>query len=342
MRQPLTLLLRSALVALLLTTCTLPALAGDPSELPDGTDIKGAADHPLIQRFDGSSIRYYQKKAFDEVVIGLSSAGNEKPKTKMVEGPRTTIVYVMPKDVSTLEALRGYQAELEKLGEVTVLFKGVNSGAREELGAGNKFMNLVYGDVPGASRWMSWNPELRYSAFKVALPQGPLFVSIYAGSNTGTGDTDGRTVPVGRVGVRLDIVEPKAMAARMVTVEATEMAAEIKKNGSVSLYGILFDTGKADLKPDSVPALEQIAKLMAADTKLRLFVVGHTDTVGGFESNRDLSQRRAKAVVAALVSQHKADATRLQSFGASFIAPVASNAAEAGRAKNRRVELVAY
>ena len=81
---------------------------------------------------------------------------------------------------------------------------------------------------------------------------------------------------------------------------------------------------------------------MAADPKLKLLVVGHTDTVGAFEANRDLSQRRAKAVVAALVSQHKVDAARLQSFGASFAAPVASNAAEPGRAKNRRVELVSF
>ncbi|MEO6226860.1 MAG: OmpA family protein [Thermomonas sp.] len=334
---------RIASLCLCLAFLAPAARAADPSELPDGTDIKGAADHPLIQRFDGSSIRYYQKKAFDEMVIGLSSAQADKPKTTTAEGPRTTLVYVMPKDVSTLEALRGYQNELAKLGKVTVLFKGVYSEGREELDNGiNQFMNMVYGDVAGASSWMRWNPEYRYSAFKVALPEGNLYLSIYAGLNTGNGSADFSTVPKGRVGVRLDIVEPKAMASRMVTVESAEMAAEIKKNGSVSLYGILFDTGKADLKPDSVQALQEIGKLMASDAKLKLLVVGHTDNVGGFESNRELSQRRAKSVVAALVAEQKVAAARLQSFGASYAAPVASNAAEAGRAKNRRVELVSF
>ena len=81
---------------------------------------------------------------------------------------------------------------------------------------------------------------------------------------------------------------------------------------------------------------------MASDAKLMLLVVGHTDNVGSFETNRDLSQQRAKAVVTALVAQYKVPAARLQSFGASYAAPVASNAAETGRAKNRRVELVAF
>lgn len=331
-----------ALFGLLLATCVTFVQAQDPSELPDGTDIKGAADHASIQRFDGSSIRFYEKKAFDELVLALGSAMDDKPKTMTVEGPRTTIVYVMPKDVSPLEAVRAYQAELEKLGTVKVLFQGVNDGGREELDNNiNQFRNLVYGESDG-SKWTYWNRGYRYAAFKVATADGDLYVAMYAGLNADASGADGYTVPLDRVGVRLDIIEPKAMAARMVTVESAEMAAEIKRNGSVSLYGILFDTGKADLKPDSVQALEEIGKLMAADAKLKLLVVGHTDTVGAFESNRELSQRRAKAVVAALVAEQKVPAARLQSFGASYAAPVASNAAEAGRAKNRRVELVSF
>jgi len=330
------------LLSLLLAVCAAFAQAQDPAELPDGTDIKGAADHPSIQRFNGSSIRFYEKKAFDELVITLGSVKEDKPKTKTVEGPRTTIVYVMPKDVSTLEAVRAYQSELEKLGTVDVLFKGVNSGGRQELDDGvNEFRNQIYGDDPGA-KWTNWNPEYRYAAFKVATADGDLYVAMYAGMNADTSGADHWTVPVGRVGVRLDIIEPKAMAARMVTVESAEMATEIRKNGSVSLYGILFDTGKADLKPDSAQALQEIGKLMASDAKLKLLVVGHTDTVGAFDSNRELSQRRAKAVVAALVAEQNVAAARLQSFGASYAAPVASNAAEAGRAKNRRVELVSF
>ncbi|MEO7323418.1 MAG: OmpA family protein [Dokdonella sp.] len=333
----------SLLTAVALAASASLAFATDASDLPDGTDLKGSADHALIQRLQGSSIRFYEKKAFGELVVAMGSALEGKPKTQIVEGPRTTIAYVMPQNVSPLEVMRAYRAELAKLGEVAVLFEGTNADSRRELDSGiNQFITGIYGDVPGASRWMNWNPEYRYGAYQVKQDGGDLTFTIYAGMNAKVSGADGYTVPVGRVGVRIDIVEPKAMASRMVTVKSEAMSAEIRKNGSVSLYGILFDTGKADLKPDSASALIEIGKLMAGDTALKLLVVGHTDTVGAFDSNLDLSQRRARAVVAALVAQYGVSAARLSSFGASFAAPVASNADEAGRSKNRRVELVSF
>lgn len=338
-----TLFSRFACLALMLGAVSTPVLAQYVSELPDGKDVKGSADHPHIQRVKGSSIRWYEKKAFDELTLALSNKADGKNKTRTVEGMRTTIVYVMPKDLSPLEAIRAYQAELAKLGPVTILFQGANAGGKTELGTyANEFVVGNYGADDAQSRWMNWNTDFRYAALQVKRADGDLFVAIYAGFNVDTSGADGNTVPVDRVGVRLDIVEPKPMVARMVTVSSSEMSAEIAKNGRVALYGILFDTGKTDIKVESVPSLTEIAKLMKADPKLRLLVVGHTDTVGAFESNRDLSQRRAKSVVAALVTNYKVDAARLQSFGASYAAPVASNAAEAGRAKNRRVELVAF
>lgn len=334
----------SRVVALALTLMFAGSvLAQDVSALPDGKDVKGSMDHPQIQRFDGSSIRYYNKKAFDEVTLVLGTSNGDITKKKTVEGARTTLVYVLPKDVSPLEALRGYQAELAKLGKVTVLFQGANTGAKRELdGFNTDFVRGAYQGTDTASRWMNWNDDYRYAALQVSGDDGDMYVAIYAGHNVDTSGADDDTIPYGRSAVRLDIVDPKPRADRMVTVTASEMTTALNKNGRVALYGILFDTNKADIKPDSVPALQEIAKLMKSDPKLRLLVVGHTDTVGGFDSNRDLSQRRAKSVVASLVGEYGADGSRLQSFGASFAAPVASNAAEAGRSKNRRVELVAY
>ena len=69
-------------------------------------------------------------------------------------------------------------------------------------------------------------------------------------------------------------------------------------------------------------------------------MVGHTDNVGAMDYNRDLSSRRAAAVVAALVGEHGVGGARLQAEGVGPLSPVASNDEEAGRALNRRVELV--
>ena len=94
------------------------------------------------------------------------------------------------------------------------------------------------------------------------------------------------------------------------------------------------------MKPESTPALTEVAKLLQQTPALTLFVVGHTDMVGDHASNMRLSQDRAKAVVAALTGRFGVAASRLKPIGSGPYAPVASNATEEGRAKNRRVELV--
>jgi outer membrane protein OmpA-like peptidoglycan-associated protein len=96
------------------------------------------------------------------------------------------------------------------------------------------------------------------------------------------------------------------------------------------------------LKPESDATLDQIGKLLAADAALKLLVVGHTDNAGAFEFNRDLSNRRAAAVVDVLVKRFKISNERLFPFGCSFASPAAPNTTEEGRAKNRRVELVKW
>jgi outer membrane protein OmpA-like peptidoglycan-associated protein len=144
----------------------------------------------------------------------------------------------------------------------------------------------------------------------------------------------------GRTGAIVDIVEPKQREQKMVTVKADEMAKKISATGSVALYGIYFGFNKSELKPESQPTLEQIARLLKDDPKLKLLVVGHTDNVGAFSYNMDLSQQRADAVVHELAAQHGVDRSRLTPAGVSFASPVASNKSEEGRAKNRRVELV--
>jgi outer membrane protein OmpA-like peptidoglycan-associated protein len=97
---------------------------------------------------------------------------------------------------------------------------------------------------------------------------------------------------------------------------------------------------KADVKSESAAALQEIGKLLQQDPKLKLYIVGHTDNVGEFQMNMDLSRRRADAVLKALTTTYGVAPDRLQAYGNGSLAPVASNRDEAGRAKNRRVELV--
>jgi outer membrane protein OmpA-like peptidoglycan-associated protein len=118
------------------------------------------------------------------------------------------------------------------------------------------------------------------------------------------------------------------------------MASSIADTGSVAIYGINFDTASSVIKPESEPAIDEIAKLLTDNPALKILVVGHTDMVGDLNSNLKLSQARAQSVVTTLVSKHGIAASRLLPFGAGAYAPVATNKTDDGRAKNRRVELV--
>jgi outer membrane protein OmpA-like peptidoglycan-associated protein len=141
----------------------------------------------------------------------------------------------------------------------------------------------------------------------------------------------------GRIWVHL--IE-KAPMTQHVVADAAALGNDLRATGHVAVYGIYFDTGQAVVKPESTPALEEVAKMLKAEPALKLWVVGHTDWVGQVEDNLRLAQARAQAVVAALTSTHGVAAARLKGYGVGPLAPVAGNDDEAGRAKNRRVELV--
>ena len=130
------------------------------------------------------------------------------------------------------------------------------------------------------------------------------------------------------------------MATNMVTIDADAMARDIGQAGRVALYGIFFETGSADITAQSDVTLSEIAALLGDNPQMRLHVVGHTDNEGTLDFNLDLSRRRAEAVVQTLTSTHGVAADRHLANGVGFLAPVASNRTEEGRAKNRRVELV--
>ena len=135
------------------------------------------------------------------------------------------------------------------------------------------------------------------------------------------------------------IVRVAAME-QSVAVSADQIRKSIADTGKMVFYGIYFDTDKATLKPESEPTLAEMAKYLKANAQARVFIVGHTDMQGGIERNQKLSHDRAAAVVAALAARHGIAKDRLAPDGVGPLAPVAANDSEAGRAKNRRVEMV--
>jgi OmpA-OmpF porin, OOP family len=163
--------------------------------------------------------------------------------------------------------------------------------------------------------------EARYASFKLVKNGKETWVAV-EGFNDGGDYT-------------LTIVEIQAMEQE---VTANQMLDALNKDGFMALY-INFDTGKAEIKLESRPVVEQIAALLKDNPDLKLSIEGHTDNVGTPQANKALSEQRATAVVAAVVAAG-VDATRLSALGWGQEKPVADNRSEEGRAKNRRVEIV--
>jgi len=138
---------------------------------------------------------------------------------------------------------------------------------------------------------------------------------------------------------RMNIVE-RAIMKQEIIANADAMGNDINSTGHVAVYGIYFDSGKSEIKPESDTAIAQISILLKNNASLKLYVVGHTDNVGTIDSNMKLSKERADAVVNSLVAKYGIPAERLKSYGVASLSPVATNDTDEGKAKNRRVELV--
>jgi outer membrane protein OmpA-like peptidoglycan-associated protein len=115
---------------------------------------------------------------------------------------------------------------------------------------------------------------------------------------------------------------------------------ELKQTGQAEVYGIYFDFASDKIKPESEPVLREIADALNHNPTWKLRVEGHTDNIGGDDYNLNLSQRRAEAVKQALLTRYHIAADRLTPQGFGATRPKEPNDTLAGRARNRRVELV--
>jgi OmpA-OmpF porin, OOP family len=317
-------------------------------------DAIGGKDHPILKRVEGSEIIWSKVAKFSEMSISLEriefdgDAQKFKPtKKEKVEGEHTTIYYKLPGETSTLEAVRQYEADLQPAGYETIF-----TAENDKLDDGyNRFVSETYPitkSVDALNYLHEFNQtEKRYMALKGAGKSGnPIFVTLYAfvlqDVSVGFEEMrDQHQLAKGQTLVRVDVMETKAMAARMTLVKAGEITQSIEKTGRMAIYGVLFDTDHAKLKPESADSLAEMAEAIKKSVGQKFLIVGHTDNVGDFAHNQVLSQKRASAVTAELTGKYQIPAASIIAVGVGMAAPVAPNTDDVGRAKNRRVEIVA-
>ena len=184
-------------------------------------------------------------------------------------------------------------------------------------GLSNSLFRIAYHDALTAAGWTIVNESMGSD------------VAISAHFHAGTGATCG---PPSTRMTSFDIRVADAGAVNK------DMGSDLKTNCHVAIYGVLFDFNKSTLQPASDPVLQQILDLLKKNPTQKIEIQGHTDNVGGDAYNQTLSEARAKAIVTWL-TQHGIAGDRLTAKGFGKTRPIADNATDAGRAKNRRVEI---
>lgn len=269
-------------------------------------------DHPAISSYPGSRIRIHRQLEFEpyDLVLSLTGGGPEKRTT--LEGRVTRIQYRNPDGRSAIEIFRNYEEALQKAGAKILFSCQPAQSSAWPLYREQKLINMGSKGFHGlVARFLHANRETH-----AVIAVSPTIHWIH-------------------------IIESKAMETGLVFVDARMMEETIGREGRISLYSILFETGMSAIKPESRSTVAEIAKLLGNRPELNLDIVGHTDDTGTEDGNLRLSAERAKAVVTELVQSFRIPISRLRSRGAGQSTPVAPNSSDAGRAKNRRVELVA-
>ena len=302
-----------------------------------GQGVPGSRDHPLVSRYPGTEIMYYEEQPFKTYRIATGPVtGYKKISSWHTTSGKLTRIYYLLRGRQSLEqvyqnylsAFRREGFTIQALGFYPDNNVGKDPGGRTFLGVfygENKFpvgkgINLLNGSASSGGSF--------YLAAKAPKKAGETY-AILGGTQFKADEID----------FLLDIIEGTAMETDLVQVDAGGMMQQINKTGKVDLYGIYFDFDKAIVKPESEPTLIEIATLLRKNPDLRLLVAGHTDGVGAASYNQELSSRRAKAIVRELTGRYGIAPSRLKAEGRGATEPVARNDNEEGRQRNRRVEL---
>ena len=316
------------------------AVLGSTTIALHAADIAGSSDHPLVGRFEGSSIVGYQVSEYEEAAVidgrfsPLSTDTRAGQGFRTLEGRIVLIYYALPEGRSTLQVLRNYERSLRAKG-FSMLFACASADGscfETDRPEGGYLLGQAVGDPHALPRLMTdyvhnWFAQGRYLLARLDRPEGAVYASLTLGESAR-----------GNVAI-VRVIETKDMETdKIVFITAAEMQQSIGQTGKVALRGIQFEAKSERIVPASQPTLDEIAKLLASKPELKLKVVAHGDEAATTEPDRALASRRAQSIVGALIGAHGIAPDRLV---AGIAASSDSNNSESGANKNRSVELVA-
>ncbi len=304
---------------------------------PAEADIDGVQEHPLISRYPGQDIRWQEVDNNRPYRIPIGPVTGYRAIGDWIDttGRVTRTFYALEGERTASEVFENYRDSLNAQGfEVYgARFDATRGGP--EIGS-RSWLNVYLAEnplnQPGEAGTQAAGTSTQGGAGAIVAHKQRAAGDVYVVINV-------EQHAERYVGTLIDIIEVQATEVGLVAIDPEAIGRDLEDKGRVVLSGIVFEYDRAALKPESGPALAAIAGYLQEHPDQCYFVVGHTDGKGTFAYNAKLSADRAQSVIDAL-SSRGIDGKRLTAHGVGPLAPVFSNASDAGRAHNRRVELV--
>lgn len=302
-------------------------------------DIDGVTEHALITRYPGQDIRWQHIENYMpyRVPTGPVVGYGEIDDWIDTQGRVTRTFYKYEATDRTFSEIYKNYLDALTAENFEILGQGFSDTRRGVEVGSRKWSNVLFKEnpttKPGEVGTMFAGTSSSGGAGSIVATKERAAGTVYAIINVEQHADN-------YVGTLIDIIEVAVAETGLVSVDAEAIGSDIEEYGRVVLDGILFEFDQAVLKAESKPALSAIATYLADHKDKNFYVVGHTDSVGTFSYNSKLSSARALAVVKALTSDYGIATGRLEPHGIGPLVPIFSNGTDAGRERNRRVELV--
>jgi len=288
-------------------------------------------DNGIISLYSGSELIFDDQIGFEEMPVVLNDST-----VRVMAGVLRRQWCQAPEGRSPLEVIRNYErAIMERGGDVLYITREPGSIEIDDVSLPDYFKTNRQ-ERGLASRVFSYThfpgEMSEYLTGRITTPDSDVYLIIASGR----GHSAARQADI--TFYEIVTLEMEPMELGMVTMDA--MKEGLAERGRIAVYNIYFDTGQSTVKQESSEALEVIAEFLDQHPQERYLVVGHTDNVGGYDMNVNLSKARANAVVDKLVNEYNVNPDQLKPVGVGPASPVLSNTTEEGKARNRRVEIV--
>jgi OmpA-OmpF porin, OOP family len=301
-------------------------------------DVAGSKDDPLIPRYPGSVIIFYNETNNRNYELTLGPLVKNSPNdlsytptdTRTLSGKITTLQYMI-KNAQFQDVVNFYNDAIKKNGFDLIAFTKSN---RPMEVAGRNWTNNVYDKLPYKLKsniaGTKGGEENRYYIVGQLNQPGQKVFAVMVINEFDRNE----------IYVHSDVIGEGEKIERPEETNAKTIENDLKEKGYSIINGIYFEQDKADIKEESGPALDEIAKYLKKNQGVILYVIGHTDMAGRLDFKIALSKSRADAVVKVLKERYSISSERLIPDGVGFLSPVASNQNLEGRKKNDRIELV--